>query len=140
MEHESTMAVFDQRKTFVRRFFTLADGRNFFFPPFVVLTYVIFGLFFNENQATIDPSGVRKRITTPAARRLAPVGDPLLVLRLLERDEPPPLQIGLDLLGRDTVLVDHQRRVDPDPPQRQLQQPVHRTAHGDGGWPLLQVR
>ena len=37
---------------------TAADGRYVILPPFVVLTYILFALLFNENQATISTTGV----------------------------------------------------------------------------------
>ena len=40
------------------------------------------------------------------------------LLRLVGRDESPALDVGLRLLGRRAVLMDHQRRVEPDRPQR----------------------
>lgn len=37
---------------------TPADGRYVILPPFVVLTYLLFALLFNENHATLTPTGV----------------------------------------------------------------------------------
>src|SRR5215211_1928513 len=51
-----------------------------------------------------------------APRRVGDEADALL--RLLRRRQRPPLRVRLRLVGGCTLLVDHEREVEPNPPQR----------------------